>query len=151
MTAPAPHQNSFPSTSLGVCDGSFGAGQAQFLIADDTPGKQHYLRALLKKSHFPAEVVVANSTKESVDLIAKMPNIVWAFVDLRMPDTGGLPVVELLRQHSPHAYIALVTASAGETLEREALQAGADTLISTAYPESFVTEKILKLLEEWKQ
>lgn len=124
---------------------------AQFLIADDTPGKQHYLRALLKKSHFPAEVLVASSTKESVDLIAKMPNIVGAFVDLRMPDTGGLPVVELLRLRNPRARIALVTASTGETLEREAVQAGADTYISTAYPESFVTEKILKMLEEWKK
>lgn len=123
---------------------------ARFLIADDTPGKQHYLRALLKKSRFPAEVVIASSIKESEDLIAKMPNIVGAFVDLRMPETGGLPLVSLLHKHNPHAHIALITASTGETLEREAQQAGASDFISTAYPESFVTERILKLLEKWK-
>jgi len=123
---------------------------ARFLIADDTPGKQFYLRSLLKKSRFPAEVVVAGTTRESEEMIAKMPNIVGAFVDLRMPETGGLPLVELLHKHNPEAHIALVTASTGETLEREAKQAGADTCISTAYPEKFVTERILKLLEEWK-
>lgn len=123
---------------------------ARFLIADDTPGKQHYLRSLLKKSRFPAEVVVAGTTKESEEMIATMPNIVGAFVDMRMPESGGLPVVDLLRKRNPEAHIALVTASDGETLEQEAKQAGADTCISTAYPEKFVTEKILKLLEEWK-
>jgi len=122
-----------------------------FLIADDTAGKQFYLRALLKKSRFPAKVVTANSTKESEEIIAKMSNIVGAFVDLRMPQTGGLPVVEELRKRNPNAHIALVTASAGATLNAEARRAGADTCISTAYPERFVTERILKLLEEWKK
>ncbi|MDD5103930.1 MAG: response regulator [Candidatus Peribacteraceae bacterium] len=122
----------------------------RFLIADDTPGKQNYLRALLKKSGFPADVVIASSTKESEDLIAKMPNIVGAFVDYRMPQTGGISVVELLRRTHPGARIALVTASTGDILEQEAKTAGADTAISTAYPESFVTEKILALLETWK-
>lgn len=126
-------------------------GTARFLIADDTPGKQNYLRALLKKSHFPADVVIVNSTKESEELIAKMPNIVGAFVDLRMPQTGGIPVVELLRKTHPHARIALITASTGDAVEHEAYAAGADVAISTAYPESFVTERILKLLEEWKR
>lgn len=122
----------------------------QFLIADDTPGKQFYLRALLKKCHFPAEIVTASTTKESEELIATMPNIVGAFVDYRMPQTGGLPLVAFLHKHNPHAHIALITASEGATLEQEAKQAGAETCVSTAYPEAFVTEKILKLLEEWK-
>lgn len=122
----------------------------RFLIADDTPGKQFYLRALIRKSHFPAEVMVAGTTKESEAMIAATPNIVGAFIDLRMPDTGGLPLVSLLHKHNPEAHIALVTASDGETLEQEAKQAGAETFVSTAYPEKFVTEKILKLLEKWK-
>lgn len=122
----------------------------RFLIADDTPGKQHYLCALLKRSRFPAEVVVANSTKESEEMIAKTPNIVGAFVDYRMPQTGGIPVVEMLRRTHPHARIALITASTGDAIEQQAQHAGADVAISTAYPETFVTEKILKLLEEWK-
>ncbi|MDD4287487.1 MAG: response regulator [Candidatus Peribacteraceae bacterium] len=125
-------------------------GTARFLIADDTPGKQFYLRSLLKKSHFPAEVVVAGTTKESEEMIAKMPNIVGAFVDLRMPQAGGIPIVEMLRRTHPHTRIALITASTGETLEREAAQAEVSDFISTAYPEKFVTERILKLLEEWK-
>ena len=122
----------------------------QFLIADDTPGKQFYLRALLKKSRFPADIVVASSTKETEDLLAKMPNIVGAFVDYRMPETGGIPLVEKLRRHNPKAHIALVTASDGGNIAQDAKQAGADTFVSTAYPEAFVTETILKLLEEWK-
>ncbi|MDD5042004.1 MAG: response regulator [Candidatus Peribacteraceae bacterium] len=125
-------------------------GKPCFLIADDTPGKQNYLRALFKKSGFPAEVVLAHSTKESEDLIAQMPNIIGAFVDYRMPQEGGIPVVEMLRRTHPHARIALITASTGETPEREAAQAGVSDYISTAYPEQFVTEKILKLLGEWK-
>jgi len=123
----------------------------QFLIADDTPGKQFYLRALLRKSHFPAEIVVASTTGESEELIARMPNIVGAFVDYRMPETGGIPLVSLLRKHNPQAHIALVTASEGDQIEHDARQAGADTFVSTAYPETFVTEKILKLLEQWKE
>jgi|GEM_PF-710588 len=122
----------------------------QFLIADDTPGKQFYLRALLRKSHFPAEVFVASTTRESEELIAKMPNIVGAFIDYRMPQTGGIPLVEFLHKSNPKTHIALVTASEGETLEQEAKQAGAETFVSTAYPEGFVTEKILRLLEDWK-
>ena len=123
---------------------------ARFLIADDTAGKQFYLRALLKKSHFPAEVVTANSTKESEEMIANTPNIVGAFVDYRMPQAGGIPVVEMLRRTHPHARIALITASTGDAMEEQAKHAGADVTISTAYPETFVTEKILKLLGEWK-
>ncbi|MFH0851144.1 MAG: response regulator [Candidatus Peregrinibacteria bacterium] len=125
-------------------------GIARFLIADDTPGKQNYLRALLKKSHFPAEAAMAHSTKEGEDLIAKTPRIVGAFIDYRMPETGGIPLIALLRKSHPHARIALITASTGDAPEREARDAGADSAISTAYPESFVTEKILTLLEEWK-
>ncbi|MDO8468678.1 MAG: response regulator [Candidatus Peribacter sp.] len=122
-----------------------------FLIADDTPGKQFYLRSLLKKSHFPAKVVVAGTTKESEEMIAKMSNIVGAFVDYRMPQTGGIPVVEMLRRTHPHARIALITASTGDAMELQAQRAGADITISTAYPENFVTERILKLLDEWKK
>lgn len=126
-------------------------GTARFLIVDDTPGKQHYLRALLKKSRFPAEVVVAHSTKEGEDLIVKTQAIVGAFIDFRMPETGGIPLISMLRKHHPNAHIALVTASTGDVLEQEAHAAGADVAISTAYPERFVTEKILTLLRQWKE
>ncbi|OIO54407.1 hypothetical protein AUJ46_03685 [Candidatus Peregrinibacteria bacterium CG1_02_54_53] len=122
----------------------------RFLIVDDTPGKQNYLRVLLKKSQFPAEVTLAGSTQEGEDLIAKMPNIVGAFIDYRMPESGGIPLIALLRKRNPNTRIALITASTGDALEQEAHTAGADATISTAYPESFVTEKILKLLENWK-
>lgn len=125
-------------------------GTARFLIADDTPGKQFYLRALLKKSHFPAEIVFASSTEEGERLIGQTANIVGAFVDYRMPQAGGIPIVEMLRRTHPHARIALITASTGEAMEQQAHHAGADVTISTAYPETFVTEKILKLLGEWK-
>jgi CheY-like chemotaxis protein len=123
---------------------------ARFLIADDTVGKQFYLRALLKKSKFAADVVTAASTKESAKVIEQTPNIVAAFVDYRMPEAGGIPVIDLLRKRNPSARIALITASTGDALEREAGAAGADTAISTAYPEKYVTEEILKLLDEWK-
>jgi len=109
------------------------------------------LRALLKKSRFPAEVVVAHSTKEGEELIAKTPGIVGAFIDFRMPEAGGIPLISMLRKRHPSARIALITASTGDALEQEARAAGADVAISTAYPERFVTEKILRLLEEWKE
>ncbi len=124
---------------------------AHFLIADDTAGKQFYLRALLKKSGFAADVVTATSTRESEEVIKKTPNIVAAFVDYRMPEAGGIPVIDLLRKRNPSARIALMTASSGDVPEREARAAGADTAISTAYPEQFVTERILQLLEDWKR
>jgi DNA-binding NarL/FixJ family response regulator len=59
-------------------------------------------------------------------------------------------VIQRLRKRHPSARIALITASEGARYEEEARAAGADVTISTAYPESFVTEKILKLLENWK-
>lgn len=122
----------------------------RFLIADDTEGKRFYVRALLKKSGFPAEPLCARSTEEGERLIAQTSGITAAFIDYRMPTKGGIPLITLLRQKHPSARIALITASTGDALEQEARMAGADTAISTAYPEKFVTEKILKLLEGWK-
>lgn len=122
-----------------------------FLIADDVPGKQHYMKALLKRAQFPAEVLMASNTDEAIRIAGERPDIGYAFVDYRMPTATGVPVIRAIRDRHPSARIALITASEGERPKAEARDAGADAAISTAYPESFVTEKILKLLEEWKR
>lgn len=120
-----------------------------FLIADDTPGKQYFLRALLKRSGWPGDVLTASTTEEAITLIDAHPSLVAAFVDYRMPGAGGLPIIRHLRERNPRALIALITASSGDIFEREAREAGADAFLSTAYPEPYVVERIQGLLKEW--
>ena len=103
------------------------------LIADDSVGTRHGLRALLATWAEFTVVGEAANGQEAIRLIAEsQPDIV--LMDLHMPIMDGLQATRLIKQQWPEVTVIVLTMYAME--QTAALAAGADAfLIKGGAPE----------------
>jgi DNA-binding NarL/FixJ family response regulator len=94
------------------------------LLVDDFPLVRHGIGAALESD--PAIEVVghAENGREGIERALELrPDVV--VLDMRMPDTGGVQVLEQLRARLPEARVLVVTASERSETLLEAIAAGA--------------------------
>jgi len=96
------------------------------LVVDDEPGLRSSLAANLEMEGF--EVVEAESGPRALELVQKSTFDV-VLTDIRMPGMNGVELFHALQKARPGLPVILSTAFALEDLTREALQAGAFTLL----------------------
>src|SRR5919201_6667455 len=75
------------------------------LVVDDEMGVRESLRAIL---HGDCEVVTASSGHAALELIARDP-VDAMTLDLRMPDLGGIGVLERAKQIDPDLEVLIIT------------------------------------------
>lgn len=121
-----------------------------FLIADDSVPKAFFLKSLIKKSGFPAELLLAKNTEEAKALIDKHPDISFAFIDYEMPTENGPAVIKYLKEKNPNARIALVTAYGIDKYHQDGTAAGAEEFVCTTWAEDDVARKINEILSSWR-
>lgn len=116
------------------------------LIADDSPGKRHLLKAIAAR-YWPGDVVEAETTEAAIALLPSTPTLTAAFVDYYMPSAHGPAVIRAVRSAFPQAKIALVSSADHAENSAEARAAGADAVVCSSHPES--TEQLANLLVQW--
>lgn len=121
-----------------------------FLIADDSPGKIHFLRSMLTRAGFDGELLIAETTEDAIRLIDGHPNIFAAFIDYYIPSGNGPSVIAYLKKKNPAAKIALVSSADSAKNSAQARDAGAEAVICTTNRSDVVEREILDVLEEWR-
>ncbi len=122
-----------------------------FLIADDSPGKLHFLRSTVERSGWPGEILMATTTEDAMELIdAHTEEITAAFIDFYIPSTNGPAVIAYLKKKSPQSHIALVSSANNSDNNAKAKAAGAERTICTSNERDHVEMELLDTIEEWK-
>jgi CheY-like chemotaxis protein len=80
--------------------------QPRILVVDDEPGMCWALENILRPAGYA--VTTTPSGAEALELLAGESYAV-AFVDAKLPDLDGLELAALIRQHSPHTAIVLIS------------------------------------------
>lgn len=99
-------------------------GKLRILIVDDIAETRENVRKLLQ---FEADIDVvgaARTGKEGVQLAQELdPDVV--LMDINMPDMDGITATEVIRQHSPHVQIVIMSVQSDQNYMRRAMLAGA--------------------------
>ena len=109
--------------------------QMAMLIVDDQGEMREVLKSLLSQQG--ASVSMAGSATEAMTFFKteRSPALSLAILDIAMPDTDGLALIQQLRQHErrlgwPRMPALALTAHATPELEAEALRAGFDGFLA---------------------
>ena len=98
------------------------SAQGLVLVVDDDPGTRKVARANLGLEGF--EVLVASSGAEALARLSESDPLAMV-TDLKMPDTGGIELMERVHSERPALPVVLVTAHATVETAVQALRRGA--------------------------
>lgn len=102
------------------------------LIVDDEPLIRWALREGLKGAGYG--VVEAGSAREALTRLGESsPPVTVALLDLRLPDSDDLTLLQRVRQAAPGCRVILMTAHGTPELLAEAMRAGAFDTISKPF------------------
>lgn len=143
--------------SLGVFQ-SIGTSQKVLLI-EDNPGDAALVKIYLEESEFQGYEVIHKETLEAgLSAAANEENILAILLDLKLPDSNGLPTLEKIVAAAPNSNIIVLTGTSDRELGLTAVRMGAqDYLVKGNYDADALTKtlrfsiernRVLKRLEE---
>jgi two-component system, NarL family, nitrate/nitrite response regulator NarL len=97
----------------------------KLLIVDDHAILREGLVALLQQFERGAEVLQASDTAEGFRLAEENPDLSAAFLDLNMPDQGGMEVIPIFTKRFPQLPVIVLSSSEDPSDVRLALKSGA--------------------------
>jgi len=114
------------------------------LLVEDNKVNQLVAQAMLEKTGVKVEV--AENGKDAVDKSARM-NFDIIFMDLSMPEMGGIEAVQIIRkrQSDKHVPIVALTANVTSSDKEECIKAGMDGFMS----KPFEVKELLDVLNKW--
>lgn len=114
------------------------------LIADDESSIRDLLEDILAPNG--ARVVVATSGSEAIAIIdADAPDL--AILDVRMPEPGGLAILQHLREQGNDMPVLIITAFSSSTVTIEAMQRGAYDYLTKPFDPNEVLLVVGRALE----
>jgi two-component system response regulator AtoC len=114
------------------------------LIVDDEPGVRESLRMVLKDDYEPA---TAESGPEALEMLAKAPADV-VLLDIIMPGTDGMQVLEELRSRHPSMPVIMLTATKTLKTAVEAMKLGAFHYITKPFDVDDLRAHLQKATEQ---
>lgn len=110
--------------------------KGRVLVVDDNPDLVGTLRDVLAPHY---EVKTASRGSEAI-AIAQREELDVAVVDVKLPDTSGVDLIEPLRKGSPYAEVVLVTGYASVDAAIAALRSGAFAFVLKSFrPEELIS------------
>lgn len=114
------------------------------LVVDDKPNMVTLLVKVLRRD---ARVLTATSGRDAITALADNP-VSAVICDLRMPDVGGLEVLDAVRRIRPRAAFVLMTAYASVPTAVEAMKSGAFDYITKPFEPEAVRAVVLRALSK---
>ena len=113
----------------------------RILVVDDSPTIRRMMIASLKNLR-DVEIDEADNGLEAIERLALAP-VSLIFLDLNMPDSHGVEVIEFVRGHQAYREIPIgvVTTSGDEESRAQVLAAGANVYLTKPFtPQELVTQ-----------
>jgi DNA-binding NtrC family response regulator len=120
-------------------------GQCEVLIVDDDPGLAGTLREFLEQEGYSA--AVALSGPEAMQAMQQHPRLALALLDLVMPDTDGLALMERLHAERPELPVLIMTGYGTIETAVEAIKRGAEDYLTKPFDREAVRKKVGRLME----
>lgn len=115
------------------------------LIVDDDASLATTLRDFLQQEGYVVEV--AMSAAEALAVQERNPDLAVALVDLIMPVTDGLALMEQLHRRAPDLAVVIMTGYGAIESAVEAVKRGAEDYITKPFDRQAVRKKIGRLME----
>jgi DNA-binding NtrC family response regulator len=119
--------------------------RCKILVVDDDASLAHTLRHFLEQEGFAVEVAL--SAAEALEIQASTANLTLALVDLLMPLSDGLTLMEQLRQHNPDLAVIIMTGFATIETAVESVKRGAEDYITKPLDPDTVRKKVGRVME----
>ena len=121
------------------------AGCAAILVVDDDAAMAETLRELLQHEGYAAETAL--SAAEALSVFDRNPGFVLALVDLIMPVTDGLGLMEELHRRNPDLPVVIMTGFGTIETAVEAIKRGAEDYLTKPFDQQAVRKKVARLME----
>ena len=97
------------------------------LVVDDVSANREFLDRLLTGAKF--KVLSAGTANSALKLVADMPLLPLALVDMKLPDMNGLELAAKLRQQFPKLYLVIATMLDERSLMEQAFKVGCNAFL----------------------
>lgn len=101
-------------------------GKIRILVADDDPDILGYFRAIVKDPRY--ELFLVADGVEAIEK-AQQEHIDLAFLDINMPQMGGIETLVRWKKIQPRTQIVMISSYSDGNLVREAIEKGAYTYL----------------------
>jgi len=115
------------------------------LVVDDDAGLASTLQEFLQQEGYPVEVAL--SAAEALTLQERNPHLALALVDLVMPVTDGIALMEQLHRRNPELAVIIMTGYGTIETAVEAVKRGAEDYITKPFDRQAVRKKVARLME----
>lgn len=115
------------------------------LVVDDDAGLANALKDFLRGEGYSVEVAL--SGEEALAIQANTPGISLALVDLMMPLTDGLALMDQLRQRNPELTVVIMTGFGTIETAVEAIKRGAEDYLTKPFDQEAIRKKVGRLME----
>jgi CheY-like chemotaxis protein len=123
-----------------------GLHRCDVLIVDDSGASRELVSAILRNFAGRLDLREARNGQEALSMASELnPRI--TLLDIDMPGTDGLSVLQTLRQARPDAFVAMISAGSSLDNVRKALSLGASGYVVKPYK----PQRILDLLNKYTQ
>ena len=118
---------------------------SKILVVDDDASLAHTLRHFLEQEGYAVEVAL--SAAEALELQLTTGDFCLALVDLLMPVTDGLVLMDRMRQRDPDLAVIIMTGFATIETAVESVKRGAEDYITKPLDPDTVKKKVGRLME----
>lgn len=118
---------------------------ASILVVDDDAGLASTLQEFLQREGYAVEVAL--SAAEALALQERSPHLSVALVDLIMPVTDGLELMEQLHRRNPDLAVIIMTGYGTIETAVEAIKRGAEDYLTKPFDHHAVRKKVARLME----
>jgi DNA-binding NtrC family response regulator len=124
------------------------AREAEILVVDDDRELAETLRDFLVGEGYT--VAIANSAASALDYYEHNPQPALALLDLVMPQSNGLAVMEALHQRNADLPVVIMTGFGTIETAVEAIKRGAEDYITKPFDREAVRKKVGRLMEVYR-
>lgn len=115
------------------------------LVVDDDATLAFTLQEFLQREGYAAEVAL--SAAEALAMYARIPKLGIALVDLMMPLTDGLTLLDELKRRDPELAVVMMTGFGTIETAVQAIKHGAEDYLTKPFDYETVRKKIARLME----
>ncbi|MFB3916612.1 MAG: sigma-54-dependent transcriptional regulator [Terriglobales bacterium] len=115
------------------------------LVVDDDAGLAGTLKDFLEHDGYAVEVAL--SAAEAISLLEQNSNLSMALIDLVMPMTDGLALMEQLHKRNPDLPVVIMTGFGTIETAVEAIKRGAEDYLTKPFDREAVRKKVGRLME----